>query len=156
LLPIIENSLEGVMAKAIHKFYLSHLDETDKNNPNNVEWEKLSILSKIDNLMQVRAYPDYVGRLGGKIDFIGAAGEILELTDETVVEELAEQEHDRWVKAKEKDGWKAGKPRDDQKKIHDCMVPWNKLDKKTQEKDRNPIREIPQVLASVGKCVYKK
>jgi hypothetical protein len=152
----MEQSLEGVMAKAIHEFFLSHLDETDKNNPNNVEWEKLSILSKIDNIMQAREYPEYVGKLDGRIDFAGEEGTVLELTDETIVEELAKQEHERWVKAKEKDGWKAGKPRDDQKKIHDCMVQWEDLDEKTKDKDRNPIREIPQVLASVGKCVYKK
>jgi hypothetical protein len=156
LIKEMEQSLEGVMAKAIHEFYLSHLDETDRNNPNNVKWEELPILSKIDNLMQAREYPDYVGKLGGKIDFAGEEGTVLELTDEAVVEELAMQEHVRWVEAKEKDGWKAGKPRDNQKKIHDCLFTWDELDEKTKDKDRNPIREIPQVLASVGKCVYKK
>jgi hypothetical protein len=37
------------------------------------------------------------------------------------------------------------------------MVPWDdaRLDEYTKEKDRNPIREIPQVLTAVGKCVYR-
>jgi hypothetical protein len=30
------------------------------------------------------------------------------------------------------------------------------LDEKTRNKDKNLIREISQVFASVGKCVYKK
>jgi len=157
LFDIIIESEVGVMARKIHEFFRSHLDKVaDKSHPSNVAWEDLPWHFKLDNLNAARAYPGNVAKFGGYINWKDASGEVLELTDERVVERLAIEEHNRWWERKEKEGWTPGKPRDDAKKIHDCMFPWEELDEKTKDKDRNPIREIPFVLDAVGRRVFKR
>jgi hypothetical protein len=44
--------------------------------------------------------------------------------------------HDAWVKAYRRMGWQYGPVRDPSRKWHPDMVPFNKLHKKEQEKDR--------------------
>jgi len=156
LIKVIENTPEGIMAKKIHELFCSHLNPHDKNGITGVKWDELSLHFKLSNISQAREYPDFIARLGGRIDNRGADGDIMNLESNTkLVNELAKAEHNRWLKEKYDDGWKYGKIKDEKRKIHPCLLPWEKLDKYTKEKDRNPIREIPTVLKTVGKCVYK-
>jgi hypothetical protein len=66
------------------------------------------------------------------------------------VEEMAKMEHERWVSAKLRDGWQYGPNRDDNRRSHPCLVPWDQLGPSEQERDRVVVREIPQVVASAG------
>ena len=70
-------------------------------------------------------------------------------TDEEV-ERLARQEHKRWMQAKEDDGWRFGSPRNDDLKIHDQLVEWEKLDDTNRDRDRNPVRALPEMLELTG------
>lgn len=45
-------------------------------------------------------------------------------------------QHDKWWNDKKADGWKYGKVKDAFKKTHPCMVPFNKLPKEQQYKDK--------------------
>ncbi|MCL2773000.1 MAG: RyR domain-containing protein [Oscillospiraceae bacterium] len=156
LIKVIGNAPEGIMAKKIHELFVSHLDSHDNGGITNVDWEQLPLHFKLSNIRQAREYPDYVAKYGGRIDDTGADGEIMDLgNDEKMVEELAKAEHERWMKEKTEDGWKYGRVKDAKRKTNPCILEWHKLDEYTKEKDRDPIREIPQVLATVGKCVYK-
>ena len=156
LFDVIMNSEIGVMAQKIHEFYLSHQNSNiDKNQPSNVSWADLPWHFKLDNLNAARAYPQNLAKLGGRIGWQGEGSEILDLTDKSIIEQLAMEEHNRWWENKKNAGWKPGKPRDDINRIHDCMYRWEYLDEKTKEKNRNTVREIPFVLNAVGKCVYK-
>jgi len=156
LYDVIIQTEEGIMAKKIHEFFLGHLDlVADKNHPCKVPWDELTWHFKMDNLRQARTYPKKVAKFGGYIDLKGKSVPILKLDDKDIVEQLAIREHNEWWESKKEAGWTPGKPRDDSKKIHDCMYPWDELDEKTKDKDRNPIYEIPYVLEAVGKCVYK-
>jgi hypothetical protein len=78
-----------------------------------------------------------------------AAGDGFAFSD-AEVEELAQLEHDRWVRDKARDGYRHGPKRDDTRRIHPLMVPWEELSEDEREKDRNPMRELPQLLARVG------
>lgn len=66
------------------------------------------------------------------------------------VEMLAQQEHDRWMQAKLADGWRYGTPRNDELKIHDQLVDWEQLDETNRNKDRGPVRELPEMLELTG------
>jgi len=50
-------------------------------------------------------------------------------------EMTAEQIHEDWRRFKEKDGWQYGPIRDEQKKEHPCMVPYNELPEQERKKD---------------------
>jgi len=154
LIKVIENAPEGIMAKEIHRMYCSHLADGDKGN--DVKWEELPLHFKLSNIGLARGYPDYVARFGGRIDDMGLDDEILDLgNDAALVEELAKAEHARWKKEKEADGWKRGRVKDARRKTNPCICEWEELSDYDKNKDLNPIREIPQVLATVGQCVYK-
>jgi hypothetical protein len=62
---------------------------------------------------------------------------------------LAEKEHRQWVNERLKKGWTYGKNRDDQQKIHDCIIPWEQLPEAQRQKDRNAVQALPGVLAKV-------
>ena len=42
-------------------------------------------------------------------------------------------EHDRWLAEKRRGGWVYGKNRDDAKRIHDDLVPWDELTDEIKE-----------------------
>ncbi len=67
---------------------------------------------------------------------------------------MAIMEHERWMEEKSDRGWICG-PRDDSKKIHPSLVPWEELSKKDKDNDRNAVEIIPSLLASIGFDIVK-
>jgi hypothetical protein len=53
-----------------------------------------------------------------------------------LTERLAENTHDIWAAQRMKDGWRWGPQRDDQKKLHPCLVPYAELPEAEKEYDR--------------------
>ncbi len=74
---------------------------------------------------------------------------------DAVLEELAQHEHDRWMDSKLADGWEFGEPRDDDNKIHDQLKGWERLDEENRDKDRNAVRELPDILELAGFRIQK-
>lgn len=66
------------------------------------------------------------------------------------VERMAELEHGRWNVERVRDGWRQGNLRDNAKKIHDCIVPWNNLPEDIKHYDRAAVRQFPTILAKAG------
>ncbi len=66
------------------------------------------------------------------------------------VDRLAKGEHERWLKAKVKAGWRYGTPRNDAQRIHPSMRPWEDLPEEEKQKDKLLVLEIPQIVASAG------
>lgn len=93
------------------------------------------------------------------------------------LETLADMEHDRWMKAKLRIGWRWGRKTDKSRKIHKDILLWRSmsneekaqryteaelasigktvLPKKEKEKDRILIRGIPRVLAEAGYTIVR-
>jgi len=69
------------------------------------------------------------------------------------IEILAQAEHDGWMDHKRKNGWVYSEQRNDSKKQHNAMIPYNSLYEHDREKDRNSVRKYPELLARAGyKC----
>ncbi len=66
------------------------------------------------------------------------------------VELMAELEHGRWNVERIRNGWRYGKPRDDNRKLHDCLVPWEELSEDIKHYDRTAVRQFPVILAAAG------
>ena len=100
----------------------------------------------------VQRYRDYLGMdhahtLRAAVNLVNDRRAVGELT---IAEDLAKMEHDRWVRDKERDGWRYGPERNDEQKLHPLMVPWEELPDEQRDKDRNPMRELPRILGRVG------
>jgi hypothetical protein len=71
------------------------------------------------------------------------------------VEQLAEEEHKRWRVAKLAADWQPGEETDKSRKIHKCLVDWDKLPEVEREKDRILVRHIPSCLEKLGYTVLR-
>lgn len=75
-------------------------------------------------------------------------------TNAKLLNELAIIEHEKWKEFKEKNVWEPG-VRNDDKKIHNCLVSFDQLSAKDQKKDVDAVKNIPDVLSKVGLFVKK-
>lgn len=71
--------------------------------------------------------------------------EIMELT-----ERLAERAHDVWAAGRIRDGWRYGKERNDELKLHPCLVPYAELPESEKAYDRNTALETLRFVLSMG------
>jgi hypothetical protein len=155
LLPIIENSLEGRIAQAIHKKYTGYMTEKQRKRPNAKPWEELSTEFKLSNLNQARSYREKLALI--KCEMVLKDGNLKAVTvfteDEVLL--MAKQEHRRWINEKTEDGWVYAEVRNDGKKHHDCLIEWDKLSEEVQNWDKEPVRNMIEILDMVGYGVYK-
>jgi hypothetical protein len=62
--------------------------------------------------------------------------------DEACLEALARMEHERWVACQRLAGWKPGAVRDDVRRIHTDLVPFEQLSDATRGYDRDAVRNL--------------
>ena len=76
-------------------------------------------------------------------------GRSVDLTVDSEAKELmARLEHKRWNAERILNGWKYGKVRDDRRKIHPCLVPFEELPESEQEKDRTNVTDLQDFFSS--------
>ncbi|MCK9603414.1 MAG: RyR domain-containing protein [Candidatus Omnitrophica bacterium] len=73
-----------------------------------------------------------------------------------MLEQLAKAAHQVWMEGKIRDGWKYGPVTDKGKKIHSCLVAYEKLSELDKESDRDLVRGIPRILAIAGYEIAQK
>jgi len=71
------------------------------------------------------------------------------------LDELAEKEHERWMRLKINTGWKYASETDKKHQLHEALVPWDDLSEEDKEKDRIMVRKIPEILANVGYTIVR-
>lgn len=146
------------IAMAIHDRYVASQrleDASLEEKPYLVPWEKLPWVIKESNRRQA-------ADIGRKLKVIGCGTrpridhyvDLFEFSPEEV-EKMAELEHERWCAEKESLGWEYAPVRNDAEMKHDCLLPWDKLDEKTKEIDREAVRNLPRLLAMVNLDIYR-
>ena len=81
---------------------------------------------------------------------------ILDEELEKLSEEMAKNVHENWAKARMEEGWSYGPQRDDAKKHHPCLVPYDDLPDSEKEYDRITSRETLKFILSQGFEIKKK
>ncbi|MDR1332177.1 MAG: Ryanodine receptor Ryr [Tannerella sp.] len=76
---------------------------------------------------------------------------LLELT-----ERLAANVHEVWSAGRIADGWQYGPTRDDARKLHPCLVPYDELPESEKDYDRNTAVETLKVIRTLGFEVERK
>jgi hypothetical protein len=156
------NTVGEKMAQAIHENYRS--DQRKKANPkpeshpSMQDWDKHSDDLRESNRDQAYDIPikllrigcDYRPKKPGKI-----GGDRLRPFTKRETEILAEMEHKRYLHERFSKGWKYGKKRDDEKKIHNYLVAWDKLPENIKEYDRNAVKAIPKTLDIAGFEIFR-
>ena len=152
------------LAINIHKQYLESkekeylqreaegtLDEDFLNTYDNLtSYEELSPQLKIANVRQARSIPLKLNIIGCELaDLSDERDAITEFLEEEVID-LAIFEHDEWCKEKIGTGWTYGPERDDDKLIHNYLVPWDDLPPEIQQYDIDPVMNIPNLIDKIG------
>jgi hypothetical protein len=66
------------------------------------------------------------------------------------VERLARREHERWMRRQLKTGWHYGAQRDDARRLHPSLRPWDELPGEERDKDRATVFDLPRIVAAAG------
>jgi voltage-gated potassium channel Kch len=151
--PLLRGTNES-LARAKHEEYVRHqlARGVALGQGLMVPWEQLDEEWKDAN----RAFADGIGAqlaTAGCVlvpaPLIDPRGALFAFTPQEL-ESLARSEHDRWVADKVHNGWRYGPERNDDRKIHPLIVDWDQLPDRERDKDREPVREIPEMLAYAG------
>jgi hypothetical protein len=137
-------------AQALHNRWRNLPREEGETAPT---WEELDESRKESSRAQARDIKVKVRHIGCTVELLHEwEAPDFEFTPEEV-DELAEDEHERWNLERENAGWRqvdGDTKADPDKKTTPYMVAFNKLPPKIAEYDRIFVREIPAMLASAG------
>ena len=82
----------------------------------------------------------------------------VKLDDEILAlgEQLAKNAHEVWAIGRLNDGWTYGDHRDDEKKLHPCLIPYEELSEGEKEYDRNTSMESLKLIIKLGYKITKE
>ncbi|HUT32558.1 MAG TPA: RyR domain-containing protein [Planctomycetota bacterium] len=147
---LFEGRIEDI-ARELHNRYLPPMQgERPADDPTMQPWDKLPELYKESNRQVADQIPEKLQSIGCSFRPAGeGAPPPFQLADREI-ERLAQMEHERYVEERKRAGWVYGPERDEEKRTHPCIVPWDKLPEKEKEKDIASARAIPELLAKAG------
>jgi len=142
------------LAPHIHAFYRQAAKAKDWDFVYDMEYEDLPLSIQADNRAAARRIPEVLSLLGLRVvpeaDGEPADATLIEAMIEENIEELAELEHEEWTRFKTSNGWRdveSRDDRDDDRKEHDCLIPYADLDKEMKERDRDAVRAYPEIVS---------
>jgi hypothetical protein len=162
---------EEILARSIHENYCTKerlRGQTHDTNRLLVTWDELGALTEKKDGMSGEKYRksnrEQANFIWTKLSLVGC--EIGPVTDwdaptgfrftREETEQLSRLEHERWMTENLGGGWRYGEQRDDAKKLHPSLVPYDELSESEKEKDRDTIRQIPEILSGIDFQVSRK
>lgn len=68
----------------------------------------------------------------------------------SLVESMAENVHEMWAQTRIEQGWQYGPKRDDDQKLHPCLIPYDQLPEDEKVYDRNSAVETLKLIQKLG------
>ena len=80
------------------------------------------------------------------------------LTDDIMelCELISKNTHEVWSANRINDGWVYGEARDDEKKHHPCLIPYEELPEPEKEYDRNTSLQTLKLIVKLGYKIVKE
>ena len=69
---------------------------------------------------------------------------------EPLIEKMSKNVHDVWAETRISQGWTYGKERNDEKKTHPCLIPYEELPDNEKEYDRNTSIGTLKLIMKLG------
>jgi voltage-gated potassium channel Kch len=149
---LLIDATQDRLARGVHETYLSGKWDAPPVGESAVPWVRLPEYLKQSN----RAFADHIRvKLGSQsIRLLPGAGPAIALT-EAEIEAMSIAEHRRWMVERLAAGWSEGE-RDPVARHHPDLVPWERLDEPTRDKDRVLVRAIPDSTAAAGMSIRRE
>ena len=74
---------------------------------------------------------------------------------EPLVERMAKNVHEVWAQKRIEEGWKYGEKRDDELRLHPCLVSYEQLPEIEKEYDRSTALETLKLIIKLGFTIEK-
>lgn len=74
---------------------------------------------------------------------------------EMLVEQMSKNVHEVWAETRIQQGWTYGQQRDDERKTHPCLVPYDELLESEKEYDRNTSIGTLKLIMKLGFKISK-
>jgi class 3 adenylate cyclase len=146
------------LAMTAHQSYCDEArarGETAATNPAIRPWAELPDDLRDANRAQVADIPNKLRLLGYELaPSWGLRASEIKMTD-AQIEELSIREHDRWMNDRIRHGWTFAPVRDNGRKHHPLLVPWEDLSEPEKEKDRDAVRNMRRLIDKAGFRVRK-
>ena len=143
------------IARVIHEAYcrdaIDERWETPATNPSLRAWEELPADLQASNREAAADIPAKLHAIGCELEpgRVQAAATFAFRDDELA--HLAQREHERWCASQRARGWShGGGPKDERRRTHPRLVPWESLPESERRKDIASARRIPSLLAQAG------
>lgn len=75
---------------------------------------------------------------------------------EPLVEQMAKNVHEVWAQKRIEEGWKYGEKRDDELRLHPCLVSYEQLPEIEKEYDRSTALETLKLIIKLGFSIEKR
>lgn len=69
---------------------------------------------------------------------------------------IAKNTHDVWAVGRINEGWSYGEARNDEKKLHPCLIPYEELPESEKEYDRSTAMEALKLIVKLGYKIEKR
>ncbi len=149
----------GLIARTIHQKYIDNAARDGRapgSEPSLLPWDELPEHLRESNRRQADDMARKLEAAGyGVVPLERWGAEPDQLTTEEI-EALARLEHARWVGDRKRLGWRPGPEKDVARKRTPYLVGWDELSEDVKELDRNAVREIPELLASLQLGIYRR
>jgi voltage-gated potassium channel Kch len=149
---LLDTTIE-TLARAQHENYVRGLLDSGLRSEASAHlgpWDELDDWVREEN----RAWANDIGH---KLDVIDCELRVLDdwglplvELDDREVELLAQLEHERWMERRFGLGWRHDGRRDDARRLHPDLVPWESLSRRSKEIDRRSAAYLPVLLARAG------
>ena len=150
---LLFSDFHEAFARSVHERFC-------RDNPgdavSSVSWNDLPEDLREQNRGQAADFWKYLERLQCEVTRRRALGDPLLVLSDDEVDQVAGDEHARWMAGRLAAGWTWGPaPKDPDRKTNPLLKPWDALDAREKQKTIRQIREIPEILAEAGYHVFR-
>jgi hypothetical protein len=151
----LQHESDDKLPRAVHEHYLETLRRLGTEGGTPVPWDDLPENARHANRAAADHMAVKLAAIGCRIvtgTAPGAAAAFLFTAIE--IDDLAQMEHRRWSAERLLRGWRLG-PRNNDRRLHPDLIPFEDLDDAGREKDRAVVRTMPEVLALAGLSITR-
>jgi hypothetical protein len=150
--PFRQDDIVREIAPAIHETWRDIARTQGWPTRHDTAYAELPPHMKWSNEAAARRMPDILALVGLRLERGDSAEDEAEVRQHltTHLALLAEAEHDGWMDHLKSEGWRYGAVRNDEQRVHDCLIPYAELREQDREKDRESVRRYPDFARKAG------
>lgn len=149
-LRLLRQSTREIVARALHGMYLRRRGERHLTGELAGCWEHLPREFQEACWRQADSVSGMLASIGYELEPMADWDADLVRLSDAEVETLARGEHERWRRERAGDGWRYAHHRDDRRKLHPLLRPWEDLGEEERGLLRELAGELPAALARAG------